>query len=174
MGPTLGLSGPMGRGMMRLESPAFGSGEWIPRRHTGEGQDISPPLHWDDVPPATRSFVLILDDPDAPPGLWIHWVLYDIPGDVRELGSGLPRTSLLENGALQGVCWGVDAFSRQGYQGPMPPPGSPHRYTFTLYALDTELNLPPGRSAEQVRAVIKGHVLAEAVLTGVYGRSGSL
>jgi Raf kinase inhibitor-like YbhB/YbcL family protein len=163
----------IGGGMMQLESPAFGAGEWIPREHTGEGRDISPPLCWSEVPEGTRSLVLILDDPDAPPGLWIHWVLYDIPPHLHELPAAIPRSARLENGALQGSCWGVDSFPRQGYYGPMPPPGPPHRYTFTLYALDTQLKLPPGRSAAQIRAAIEGHVLAQTVLQGIYGISGS-
>ncbi len=135
---------------MRLEIPAFRDGEWIPRIHSGEGRDLSPPLSWSGAPQGTRSFVLILDDPDAPPGLWVHWVLFDIPADVHELPAGLPRTPILENGSRQGNCWGVTSFSRMGYHGPLPPPGQPHRYRFTLSALDQQLALPAGATAAEV------------------------
>jgi Raf kinase inhibitor-like YbhB/YbcL family protein len=154
---------------MRLESPAFREGEWIPQIHTGEGRDLSPPLGWSAAPQGTCSYVLILDDPDAPAGLWVHWVLFDIPADVHELPAGLPRSPTLENGSRHGSCWGVSSFSRMGYHGPKPPPGPPHRYRFTLSALDRMLALPAGATAAEVRAAMGRHALAETVLTGIYG-----
>ena len=158
---------------MRLESPAFPEGEWIPRIHTGEGSDLSPPLSWSGAPEGTCSYVLILDDPDAPAGLWVHWVLFDIPADAHELPAGLPRSPILENGSRHGSCWGVTSFSRMGYHGPMPPPGPPHRYRFTLTAVDRKLALPAGATAAEVRAAMGKHALAETVLTGIYGRDQS-
>lgn len=156
---------------MRLESPAFREGEWIPQIHTGFGRDLSPALSWSGAPQGTRSYVLILDDPDAPAGLWVHWVLFDIPADVHELPAGLPRSPILENGSRHGSCWGVTSFSRTGYQGPMPPPGPPHRYRFTLSALDRKLALPAGATATEVRSAMEKHALEETVLTGIHGRT---
>jgi Raf kinase inhibitor-like YbhB/YbcL family protein len=156
---------------MRLVSPAFVEGEWIPQIHTGDGLDLSPALRWSGAPEGTRSYVLILDDPDAPAGLWVHWVLFDIPADVHELPAGLPRSPTLEKGSRQGRCWGVTSFSRLGYHGPMPPPGPPHRYRFTLWALDLRLALPAGATAPEVRAAMGTHALAETVLTGIYGQA---
>jgi Raf kinase inhibitor-like YbhB/YbcL family protein len=157
---------------MRLESPAFREGEWLPRLHTGEGRDLSPALRWREVPEKVRSFALRLDDPDAPAGLWIHWVLFDIPAEVHELPEGVSRLPSLENGARHGSCWGVNSFSRIGYHGPKPPPGPPHRYRFTLTALDRTLELPAGASPDVVRHAIAGHELAVATLTGLYGHGG--
>jgi Raf kinase inhibitor-like YbhB/YbcL family protein len=157
---------------MRLESPAFRDGEWIPRIHTGEGRDLSPALRWQEVPEPTGSFVLILDDPDAPAGLWVHWVLFDIPAEVRGLPEGVPRRPVLENGARHGSCWGVNAFSRIGYHGPKPPPGPPHHYRFTLTALGRRLDLSAGASPADVRQAIAGQELDTATLTGLYGHGG--
>jgi Raf kinase inhibitor-like YbhB/YbcL family protein len=155
---------------MELFSPAFAGGGPIPRIHSGEGEDLSPPLQWRNVPPGVVSFALILDDPDAPPGLWIHWVLYDLPAQLRALPAGLPRSERLEGGGVHGACWGVESFSRQGYHGPLPPPGPPHRYHFELSALDRHLHLPAGATAAAVRSAMAGHVLARAELVGLYGR----
>jgi Raf kinase inhibitor-like YbhB/YbcL family protein len=154
----------------RLESPAFADGSPIPREHTADGRDLSPPLRWHGAPAETRAFALILDDPDAPPGLWIHWVLFDIPATARELPAGVPRQARLADGSRQGRCWGVTRFERQGYYGPEPPPGPAHRYHFTLSALDRPLGLGTGATAAEVRTAMAGHVLAETRLTGLYGR----
>jgi Raf kinase inhibitor-like YbhB/YbcL family protein len=147
---------------MKLTSPAFAAGAAIPRKHTGEGQDVSPPLAWEGVPPGTREFALICDDPDAPtPRPWVHWVLYRIPGDRRSLAEG-------DNaGAVEGrTGWG-----KPGYRGPMPPPRhGVHHYRFRLYALDEPLGLGPGASDEELRDALRGHVLAEAELVGTYER----
>jgi len=144
----------------------------MPRIHTGEGCDLSPALNWKEVPEGTGSFALILDDPDAPAGVWVHWVLFDIPALVHALPQGVPRLRALENGARHGSCWGVTSFSRIGYHGPKPPPGPPHRYRFTLRAIDRKLDLAVGATADEVRGAMEGHALATATLTGLYGHGG--
>jgi len=149
-----------------LSSPAFRNGEPIPPRHTCEGEDLSPPLHWGVPPAATKSFVIIADDPDAPVGTWVHWVIYDIPLDLRGLMEGIPAKDHLPNGALQGL----NDFKRIGYGGPCPPPGKPHRYYFKLYALDVALSLKSRATKAQVLEACKGHVLAEASLMGRFAR----
>ena len=116
-----------------LTSPAFLHEERIPSQYTCEGEDISPGLEWSNVPEGTKSFTLSCLDPDAPPGTWVHWVLYDLPAGANSLDENLPKSEKLENGALQGACWGVDSFSRVGYYGPCPPPGhGDHRYFSSL------------------------------------------
>jgi hypothetical protein len=159
-----------GRSAMEIRSSAFDPESRIPLRHTCDGEDLSPQLSWSGVPEGVESFVLIMDDPDAPPGTWVHWLCYDLPGDVRELPEGLARSESLDGGGIQGMCWGVDSFSRVGYYGPCPPPGLPHRYSFRLYALDAKLGLPPKATKKQVVEAMKGRVLAEAELVGLYER----
>lgn len=149
-----------------LSSSAFKEGEFIPGRHTCEGEDLSPPLHWSVPPAATKSFVVIADDPDAPAGTWVHWVIYNLPLDLRGLPEGIPAKDHWLNGALQGM----NDFKRAGYGGPCPPPGKPHRYYFKLSALDAILDLKPRATKSQVLEACKGHVLAEAQLMGRYGR----
>ena len=127
---------------MELISNDFKAGEFIPKKFTCEGADVSPQLSWTHVPPKTQSFALIMDDPDAPAGTWVHWVLYNIPGDSLGLQEGTAKEETLANGATHGASWGVDTFSRVGYGGPCPPPGKPHRYFFKVYALDQKLSLP--------------------------------
>lgn len=153
---------------MKLLSSAFADGNWIPRIHTADGDNLSPPLSWQGAPATTVSYALILDDPDAPAGLWIHWVLFDIPASTTVLPLGLPPADQLASGARHGSCWGVNSFSRRGYHGPQPPPGPPHRYRFQLSALDTRLDLPPGADAPAVRQAMAGHLLARAELVGRY------
>jgi Raf kinase inhibitor-like YbhB/YbcL family protein len=114
-----------------------------------------------------------MEDPDAPAGTWVHWVLYDIPGTVRDLPAGVDRLEELPDGSRHGLCWGVDRFERVGYHGPLPPPGPAHRYVFHLYALDRPLRLPGGGTAGELRDAMASHVLAEATLTGLYARSRS-
>src|SRR6266581_3665047 len=128
---------------LQISSAAFSAGETIPKKFTCDGPDVSPHLKWNDPPANTQGIALIMDDPDAPAGTWVHWVLYDIPGDLRGLQTGILKKETLTNGAKQGACWGVDTFERVGYWGPCPPPGKPHRYFFKLYALDQKLDLPP-------------------------------
>ncbi len=153
-----------------ITSPAFDNGSTIPKNHTCDGTDPSPQLKWADRPAGTKSFAIIMDDPDAPPGTWVHWIIYDIPADTKGLVVGVPKKEKLDNGAKQGLVWGVNDFSRVGYYGPCPPPGTPHRYYFKLYALDTLLNLPPKATKPDLEKAMKEHVLAEAQLMGKYGR----
>jgi len=151
---------------IQLQSPAFQEGETIPKQYTGDGKDTSPPLRWADPPDRTKSFALICDDPDAPKGTWTHWLLFNLPADQRELTEGVPTSETLTGGGKQGK----NDFGNIGYGGPAPPRGKPHRYYFRLYALDTELDLPAGVGRDQLVAAMKGHVLAEGQLMGLYGR----
>jgi Raf kinase inhibitor-like YbhB/YbcL family protein len=151
---------------MKLTSTAWTEGQRIPTEYTCDGDDSSPPLAWTDAPAGAKSLALICDDPDAPMGTWVHWVIYDLPLDLRGLTEGLPTKDRLPDGALQGL----NDFKRVGYGGPCPPPGKPHRYYFTLYALDVTLNLKPRATKAQVLDACKGHVLAEAQLMGRFGR----
>ena len=147
-----------------LESPAFAEGATIPKRYTCEGANVSPELRWRDAPAQTRSFALIVDDPDAPGRTFTHWVLFDIPADRTSLPEGLQPGDV-------GVA-GRNDFGKTGYGGPCPPPGhGPHRYFFTLYALDTEtLNLKRGASRAEVEKAMSGHVVGKAQLMGHYER----
>lgn len=151
---------------LSLSSIAFQDGERIPVKYTCEGQDISPPLMWSEPPPGTQSLALIVDDPDAPGGVFTHWVLFNILPDSRELPEAVPTQAQLPSGALQGK----NDFGRVGYGGPCPPPGRPHRYCFTLYALDRVLGLKVGVSKKQVLDAMKGHILVQEKLTGTYQR----
>lgn len=151
---------------MRLYSPAFRPGGTIPKAHTADGADCSPPLAWTDPPARVESFAVICDDPDAPRSTWVHWVLFDLPGDARGLDGGLPPTEVLVTGGRQGR----NDFGSLGYGGPAPPPGAPHRYSFRLYALDAPLGLLPGATKAQVLSAANGHVLEEVELIGTYGR----
>ena len=152
---------------LSLRSAAFESGSRIPQTYTCDGRDVSPPLRWDNVPPGTKSFALICDDPDAPMGTWVHWVIYDIPTDKDRLPEAIPSTEQLDSGALQG---GND-FGRIGYGGPCPPRGKPHRYFFRLYALDGKLSAPGGLTKKALLKQMQGHILETAELHGLYGRS---
>ncbi|HEY92894.1 MAG TPA: YbhB/YbcL family Raf kinase inhibitor-like protein [Dehalococcoidia bacterium] len=149
---------------LSLSSIAFQDGEGIPVKHTCEGQDVSPPLMWSELPQGTQSLALIVDDPDAPGGVFNHWVLFNIPSDNRRLPEAVPTQAQLPSGALQGR----NGFGRVGYGGPCPPPGRPHRYCFTLYALDRVLDLKAGVSKKQVLDAMQGHILAQGKLTGTY------
>lgn len=151
---------------IKLTSPAFEEGETIPSKHTCDGEDISPALSWSDVPESTKSFALICDDPDAPAGTWVHWVLYGVPSDTTSLPEGVPADQAVEGVGLQGR----NDFKRIGYGGPCPPPGKPHRYFFKLYALDSRLELKPGATKKDLESALKGHVLAQGQLVGRYKR----
>ena len=150
-----------------LSSPAFNNGETIPRKYTGVAEDVSPPLSWTNVPAEARSLALLCEDPDAPGGLWVHWVLYDISPEVRELGENLEKSQTVLGGAAK---QGLTDFRKIGYGGPMPPPGKAHRYTFKLYALDQPTGLPAKATRSQLLNAIEGHVLAQTQLTGLFGR----
>lgn len=151
---------------MNLTSPAFSEGQQIPVLYTCQGKDISPPLHWTSVPANTQSLALIADDPDAPGGTWVHWVLYDLPPATTELPENVERSQYLPGGARQGL----NSWPHLGYGGPCPPPGKPHRYYFKLYALDKVLELKPGVTKKALEAAMQGHILAEAQLMGTYQR----
>jgi Raf kinase inhibitor-like YbhB/YbcL family protein len=151
---------------IKLSSPAFSNGQPIPRKYACDDSDLSPPLNWSNVPESAKSLALICDDPDAPAGTWVHWVLYGLPANANQLPERVPATETLSNGARQGV----NDFGRLGYGGPCPPPGKLHRYFFRLYALDQDLNLPPRATQAQIVAAIQGHILAEGQLMGTYQR----
>lgn len=146
---------------MRLTSTAFEPDERIPERYACDGLDVSPPLEIHDVPEAASTLALVMDDPDAPRGTWDHWIAYDIP-----------VTSTIPEGVAAVGLSGRNSWGRTGYGGPCCPPGSTHRYVFAVYALDSELGLPPGADKGAVLAAMSGHVLAEARLIGRYTRPG--
>mgnify|MGYP006289371545 CR=1 FL=1 len=154
-----------------LTSSAFKHGQPIPVEHTGDGEDISPPLAWENAPEQTTEFALIVDDPDAPGAEpWVHWVLYRIPFDRTSLPEAVPMQARLE-GELVGMLQGRNDFGETGYGGPAPPRGhGVHHYRFTLYALDAPLNLPPGAAKSELLAAMEGAVVGEARLTGTCER----
>ncbi|MDO8137906.1 MAG: YbhB/YbcL family Raf kinase inhibitor-like protein, partial [Candidatus Brocadiales bacterium] len=169
VGVLLSITGIMGAEevmAMEIKSAAFKAQEKIPAKYTCDGADASPPLSWTDVPEKTLGLALICDDPDAPVGTWVHWVIYDLPPETRKLPEGMTPKEVLENGARQGV----NDFRNVGYGGPCPPPGPAHRYFFKLYALDTKLGLPPRATKKDVEKAMKGHILAQAELVGLYKR----
>jgi Raf kinase inhibitor-like YbhB/YbcL family protein len=158
---------------MTIQSTAFGNGQPIPQKHTGDGQDVSPALAWQGVPDGTRELALICDDPDAPtPQPWVHWVIYKLPPTVPGLPEGVPPSSRLESpvAAVQGRnSW--PGQQSVGYRGPAPPAGhGVHHYHFKLYALDAELDLQPGSDKSALLRAMQGHVLAEAEVVGTYSR----
>ncbi|MFO0956652.1 MAG: YbhB/YbcL family Raf kinase inhibitor-like protein [Isosphaeraceae bacterium] len=161
---------PPGEPAIHLESPAFGEEQAIPRAHSCDGPNVSPPLAWSGVPDEARSLVLICEDPDAPLGTWCHWILYDVPPRIRELRQDLPtgvRIPLTPEGPA--VRQGVNDFGNTGYGGPCPPSGT-HRYVFHLYALDEPPVLPESPKRSQVLQAIRGHVVATGKLVGLYSR----
>ena len=151
---------------MQLTSTAFAEGGAIPAKHTCDAKNVSPPLKWSGVPAGAKSLALIVDDPDAPVGTWVHWVLYDLPATTTELAEDMPKSQYVTGGAKQGL----NDFRRLGYGGPIPPPGKPHRYYFKLYALSKTLGLTPGATKKDVLQAMEGHVLAEGQLMGMYQR----
>lgn len=151
---------------LTLSSPAFKQNTEVPARYSCDGADQSPALSWRGAPTAVKSFALIVDDPDAPVGTWVHWVVYDLPAETTELPAGVPRNDRLPNGAQQGV----NDFHKAGYNGPCPPPGAPHRYFFKLYALDTPTGLRSHAAKAELLHAMDGHVLAHAELIGIYKR----
>jgi Raf kinase inhibitor-like YbhB/YbcL family protein len=160
-----------GRGVtIRLKSAAFKEGGTIPKVNTCDGTGTSPPLEWSGVPKTARSLALIVEDPDAPGGTFTHWVLFDLPPDLKRLSEGIPtegEVKLTPGGAT--ARQGKNDFGKLGYGGPCPPRGT-HRYTFLLYALDAEPDLKPGATREELLRVLKGHILAEGRLMGRYKR----
>jgi len=145
---------------LQMTSTAFADGEAIPKRYTCDGDNISPQLAWSGVPEGTKSLALILDDPDAPSGSFIHWVIFDIPPTLNELSDG-----------VQGIgTQGANSTRKQAYFGPCPPPGPAHRYFFKLYALDRTLDLSPGSTKADVEKAMQAHILAQGQIMGKFGR----
>jgi len=148
-----------------VSSAAFEEGGMIPSKYTCDGADTSPPLKWADIPEGTKSIALICDDPDAPMGTWVHWVVWNIPAEARALAEGVRPDPQLPDGTRQGV----SDFGRPGYGGPCPPSGT-HRYYFKIYALDAMLDLPSRATKADLVKAMKAHVLAEGQLMGKYAR----
>ncbi len=150
----------------QIVTKAFKPGGRIPRRYTGDGRDISPPLTWKNVPPGTKSLVLICFDPDAPGGLWVHWLVYAISPALSGLPAAVPPSYTVPGKYRQGL----NSWRRVGYGGPHPPRGQRHRYFFRLFALNTLVTLPGGAKYKQVLAAMRGHVIAQTEIMGTYRR----
>jgi hypothetical protein len=151
---------------IQIQSTAFSEGQPIPGRHAFDKQNLSPDLQWSGVPSSAKSLVLICDDPDAPGGTWVHWVLYDLTPSMTGLPEGIPQSPTLDSGGKQGL----NDFKRVGYGGPCPPPGKPHHYLFKLYALDIRPELQPALTKKDLLKTMDGHVIAEGQLMGTYQR----
>jgi len=151
---------------IQITSAAFADGQPIPAKYTADGSDISPPLAWTNAPAGTKSFALIVDDPDAPAGTWVHWVIYNLPPTATMLAENTPQSPQLPDGSSQGL----NSFKKTGFNGPAPPPGKAHRYFFKIYALDATLDLKPGATKGDLLKAMDGHVLAQGRLTGTYSR----
>jgi hypothetical protein len=149
-----------------MSSPAFANGESIPVKCTCDGENVSPPLEWGELPTGAQSLALIMDDPDAPSGTFVHWVIYDLPPSLRGLPDGVPTDEKPSVGGTQGN----NGAGKSGYTGPCPPSGT-HHYSFRLYALDTKLDATAGLSKDKLLQAMEGHVVAQAELIGVYTRS---
>jgi Raf kinase inhibitor-like YbhB/YbcL family protein len=149
----------------QLTSSVFAEGQPIPSLYTCDGEDISPPLAWSEPPIGVSSFALIVDDPDAPSGTWVHWVLFDVPSDVRRLPEAVAPEAELADGSRQGD----NSWHKLGYGGPCPPTGT-HRYFFQLYALDSTLALEATATKQQLLDAMGGHILGQARLMGTYTR----
>ena len=147
-----------------ISSPAFANGGAIPSDFSCDGRDISPALTWTKPPAGTQSFALIMDDPDAPMGTWVHWIMFNLPASTRDLKEGTPTDAQLSDGSLQGKT----SAGSNGYHGPCPPSGT-HRYFFKLYALDTMLSLTTNADKKELLAAMEGHILANAELMGTFG-----
>jgi Raf kinase inhibitor-like YbhB/YbcL family protein len=151
---------------IQITSSAFKEGSPIPVEYTCDGSDVSPDLKWSTVPANTKSLALVCDDPDAPSGTFVHWVIYAIPVGENELQKGAAKIPTLPNGAKQGK----NGFGRIGYGGPCPPRGAPHHYFFRIYALDVNIGEPSGATRSQIDSAMKGHIVAEGHLMGTYQR----
>lgn len=166
LSPTLTAQQPTGHPAFTLSSTVFSEHGFIPSRYTCSGQNVSPYLRWSAAPKGTIAYALVVTDPDAPAHTWVHWVAYNLPAAEHDLPSGVAQGNQIHTGGVQGL----NDFHDVGYGGPCPPPGKPHRYFFTLYALNARLLLPPGATRRQMEQAMKGHVLAQATLIGLYGR----
>ncbi len=148
---------------MQLRSTSFSDGAKIPSRYTCDGAGVSPNLEWSGAPAATRSFALIVHDPDAPVD-FTHWLAYNIPADVHQLAEGASSDGVMPRGSSEGK----NGFRRMGYGSPCPPPGKPHHYIFLLYALDDDLGLPAGATRDQLESAMRSHIVATGRLVGIY------
>lgn len=151
---------------MKITSDAFGEGQHIPVKYTCKGENVSPELSWDDVPDSAKTLALIVDDPDAPGMTWVHWVIYNIPATRHELPENISKTTTLSDGTLQGK----NSFSNIGYGGPCPPSGPAHHYHFKIYALDTRLDAKSGLTKAELLATMRGHIMAQGELIGLFKR----
>jgi hypothetical protein len=161
---------PAGRGgspVLDVSSDAFARDGQIPVMYTCDGTDISPSLSWGPVPQGTASIAILVTDPDAPGGAFIHWVAYNIPAGTRGIPAGTPGRNVLPAGSVQGM----NDMGRQGYGGPCPPRGKPHHYHFTVYALDSAVNLTGKRDGRTLAGALGGHILAQGELVGIYRRA---
>ena len=161
---------PGGRGgapALEVSSEAFAGDGQIPVMYTCDGTDISPPLSWGPAPQGTASIAILVTDPDAPGGAFIHWVAYNIPAGTRGIPAGTPGRNVLPAGSVQGM----NDMGRQGYGGPCPPRGKPHHYHFTVYALDSAVNLTGKRDGRTLAGALGGHILAQGELVGIYRRA---
>ncbi len=152
-----------------LRSKSFQDGDWIPEKYTCDGEDISPELNWQNAPPGTKSFALICEDPDAPVGVWDHWLIYDIPITVHNLDERIDKQIPELSGPLAGAKQGINSWHRIGYGGPCPPGGTPHRYFFILYALDILIEKKQ-LNKSQLLSEMQGHILEETKIVGKYQR----
>lgn len=151
---------------LTIRSAAFAMNAAIPAKYTCSGQDVSPPISWSAAPEGTLTLAVLCDDPDAPVGDWVHWVIFNLPADTNELPESVPPKAQLPNGAIQGM----NDFGRVGYGGPCPPPGKPHRYFFTVFALDTKLALSSKATKRDLLGAVERHVLAKGQLIGTFKR----
>ncbi|HEC88492.1 MAG TPA: YbhB/YbcL family Raf kinase inhibitor-like protein [Thermoplasmata archaeon] len=151
---------------MIIESPAFREGDVIPVKYTCDGEDMSPPLKWRDVPSNAKSIAIICEDPDAPLIKWIHWIIYNIPPEIGELNENIPKKEEIEGGIRQGK----NSWNKFGYGGPCPPGKKPHRYYFRMYALDIKINVQQPLKKRNLLKLMEGHIIEEAELMGKYSR----
>src|SRR4030095_2032120 len=152
---------------MTIKSTAFNEGGMIPKKYSCEGENLSPPLEWSDSPAGTNTFALIVDDPDAPAGTWVHWVVYNIPASTLELKDDMSSQKTSDSKIVQGI----NDFKKASYGGPCPPSGT-HRYFFKLYAIDAKLDLAGDVTKDKLLDAMKGHVLGQAQLIGKYTKGG--
>lgn len=152
---------------IELTSAAFKDGNLIPAKYTCDGEDISPPLRWSALPRQTRSIVVTCSDPDAPGGLFVHWLLYGLSPALSELVENVPKTESVFNGGMHGI----NGFGKAGYGGPCPPPGAAHHYFFQIYAVDCDLQLKPRATRDELLERMRGHILGEGKLMGTYHRA---
>jgi Raf kinase inhibitor-like YbhB/YbcL family protein len=160
---------------LTVTSPTLKANETVPVDHTADGRNVSPALMWSGAPANTKQFALIYDDPDVmfgnPPASFVHWVVYKIPGTATGLPAELPMDAVLTGPSeIAGTIQGLSGFKRTGYRGPAPPPGKPHHYTWTVYALDAELPLEPGLNRNQLLEAMKGHIIGQGSLVAIYER----